>query len=492
MDFGALDLSLAGVGLAATYLVGIATAVDAIMNARTPQGATAWVFALATIPLAAAPLYWILGRFRFTDYVDALRTFDSRIADGLERVADGPLEPFLLADDRAAVASGETHKREAGEMRAFSEMATLPFTRGNGLTLLVDGEDTFESLFAAIDEAEDYILTQFYIVRDDAIGTAYKDRLMAASARGVRVRFLYDAVGSLKLSRRFLRDLRQAGVHVCSFTGPRNWLRKLRLNFRNHRKVTVVDGRVGFIGGHNVGDEYLGNTRAFPHWRDTHLRVEGPVVQGLQLAFARDWFYGARETFDEEVLWEPVAAPADQTALVLASGPADKLETCGLLYTHAIESAEERVWIATPYFIPDGRVLGALQLAALRGVDVRVLMPRTSDSVLFTYAPYAYLPEVERAGVQVFLYEPGFMHQKVALVDRDFAAVGTANFDNRSFRLNFESTVVARDPSLCDEVAEMLDRDFARSTRISREDLADQSFAFRLAANATRLLAPVL
>ncbi len=485
MDFGTFNLGLAGWGLLVVYAAGIATAVDAIMNSRTPQGATAWVFALATIPLVALPAYWIVGRFKFEDYLTALRDFDSEIASGLEDAKKGPLEPFLIDND------GHSEGRETGEMRAFDEMATLPFTCGNDVRLLIDGDATFEALFQAIDAAEHYVLTQFYIVHDDDIGRRYQQHLIAAARRGVTVRFLYDTVGSLKLPRRYKRELEDAGVHVCPFTGPRNWLKKLRLNFRNHRKITVVDGRVGLVGGLNVGDEYLGNTEAFPHWRDTHLRVEGPLVQGLQLSFARDWFYGTREELDG-LQWEPQAAEADRTALVLASGPADKLETCGLLYTHAIESAEERVWIATPYFVPDGRVLGALQLAALRGVDVRVIMPRESDSLFFKWVPYAYLPEVERAGVKVFLYEPGFMHQKVALVDRDFAAVGTANFDNRSFRLNFEATVVTKDVETCDDVAAMLERDFARATRIRSDDLESKSFAFRFAANATQLLAPVL
>ncbi len=485
MDLGTFHLGLAGWGLVVIYLAGVLTAVDAVMNSRTPQGATAWVFALATLPLVALPFYWILGRFKFKDYLSALRDFDAAIADGLGQATHGPLKPFLISND------AESDGRETGEMEAFDAMATLPFTRGNDVDLLVDGDATFEALFAAIDAAEDYVLTQFYIVHDDDIGTRYQQHLLEAARRGVTVRFLYDTVGSWKLPKRFKRELEAAGVCICPFTGPRNWLKKLRLNFRNHRKITVVDGRVGFVGGLNVGDEYLGNTDAFPHWRDTHLRVEGPIVQGLQLSFARDWFYGTREEL-EDLRWEPEAAADDRTALVLASGPADELETCGLLYTHAIESAEDRVWIATPYFVPDGRVLGALQLAALRGVDVRILMPRTSDSVLFKWVPYAYLPEIERAGVKVYLYEPGFMHQKVALVDRDFAIVGTANFDNRSFRLNFEASVVARDAEVCDDVAAMLEADLAHATRISQQDLEDKPFRFRFAANATRLLAPVL
>ena len=518
------------------YALGVLTAVDAVMKARTPQGATAWVFALVAFPLIALPLYWILGRFKFDDYTSAMEAFETRVASGVRETMEGGLRPFL-ASPEAAASDDEDGRREVGEMRAFSEMATLPFTRGNRVRLLVDGDETFDALLAGIDRAERYVLAQFFIVHDDAIGARFRDALLRAAARGCEVRFLYDAVGSWKLPRSYRRALREGGVQVAAFTGPRSWLKKLRLNFRNHRKIVVCDGRLGYVGGLNVGDEYLGDAPDFPNWRDTHLEVEGPVVQGLQLSFAQDWYYATREELadlhwtpeaaGEEVAreGEPVAETASgeaarvhegsptgsplltgerrrsieapeasggQRALVLASGPADEMETCGLLYAHAIESAEERVWIATPYFVPDGRVLGALQLAALRGVDVRVLMPRTSDAWYFRFVPYAYLPEIKRAGVTVMLYEPGFMHQKVALVDDDFAAVGTANFDNRSFRLNFEATVVVHDEAFCAETTAMLERDMARATEITREDLEAKGFAFRFAAQATRLLAPVL
>ncbi len=485
MDLGTFSFGWAGAGVAAAYVVGFVTAVDAVMTSRTSEGATAWVFALATLPLVAVPLYLILGRSRFKDYVESLRGFDSELADGLRKASSSALTPFLVSHDDAT-------GRERGEMRAFDEMATVPFTTGNHIELLIDGDATFEAIFAGIDAAETYVLAQFYIIHDDRIGRAFKDRLIAAARRGVEVRLMFDTIGSIKLPKAYKSDLNDAGVTVCPFTGPKHWLKKLRLNFRNHRKIVVCDGTVAFAGGLNVGDEYLGRDPDIGNWRDTHLRVQGPVVQGLQLSFARDWFYGTHEEIDG-LEWTPTAASdADQTALVLASGPADEIETCGLLYAHAIESAEERIWIATPYFVPDGRVLGALQLAALRGVDVRIIMPRTSDSVFFKWVPYAYLPDVARTGAKVYLYEDGFMHQKVALVDRDFAAVGTANFDNRSFRLNFEATVVTRNEGVCDDVARMLERDLETSTEIGLADIEDKPFSFRLAANATRMLAPVL
>ncbi|RMF54661.1 MAG: cardiolipin synthase, partial [Bacteroidetes bacterium] len=375
-----------------------------------------------------------------------------------------------------------------GELLAFQRLATLPFTRGNHVRLLIDGEPTFEAIFDGIDRARSYVLAQFYIIRDDRIGRAFQERLIAAARRGVRVYLLYDEVGSHSLPRRYLRELEAAGVRVSGFSGRRSWLGRFRINFRNHRKIVVVDGEQAYAGGLNVGDEYLGHHPRLHPWRDTQLAVEGPAAQGFQLSFVRDWYYGRQET--PEVAWTLKPHPEDRPALVLASGPADALETCGLLYMHAIESAEHRVWLATPYFVPDHHVLGALQLAALRGVDVRVLMPRLNDNPLFKYVPYAYLPEAGQAGVRVYLYEEGFMHQKVLLVDDDYAAVGTANLDNRSFRLNFEVTCLVNDAGFCHEVARMLEQDFARSTLLPPDALARRRLPFRLAVQTTRLLAP--
>jgi cardiolipin synthase len=470
---------------AALVVLGLLSAADAVMKARTPQGATAWVIALVTIPFVALPLYWIFGRARFHGYVEALRVFDRRVADELSDVRESVLSEFVVEPG-----DGQAALRERGEMHAFGRLATLPLTRGNGARLLVDGDETFEAIFAAIDAAEEYVLAQFYIIHDDDLGRRFKEKLIATARDGVAVYLLYDEVGSYDLPRSYKRDLREAGVHVAGFSGRRSWLGRFRLNFRNHRKIVVTDGRWAAVGGLNVGDEYLGHHERLSPWRDTHLAVTGPAVQGIQLSFVRDWYYGQNEL--PHVRWEPTPSDEDRQALVLASGPADELETCGLLFSHAVESAEERVWIATPYFVPDGRVLGALQLAALRGVDVRLLLPRTADHWFFKFVPYTYLPEVERAGVKTYLYEPGFMHQKALVVDDDYAAVSTANLDNRSFRLNFEITVLFADAGFAGDVERMLEDDFARATLITQQDLDDRSYAFRAAARATRLLAPVL
>jgi len=503
------------------YAAGIGTALDAVMRARTPQGGTAWVFALIAFPVVTLPLYWIFGRSRFDDYTERMKAFDEATGDllaearacAIGRTVVTPALSGLDADTEGSVGAATLARvgdlvpatagpgpaestgtvptsREEGDDIAFSTMSTLPFTSGNEAHVLVDGDATFDALFAAVDRAERYVFVQFYTVRDDRIGRAFAERVEAAAARGVRVCFLYDGIGSLGLPRAFPRRLERAGVEVGVFTGPRSWLKKLRLNFRNHRKITVVDGREAFVGGLNLGDEYLGRDPTLSPWRDTHLHVRGPSVQGLQLSFVRDWYYATRRFADAE--WTPTLAAADQHAMILASGPADEIETCGLLFAHAIESAERRLWIATPYFVPDGRVLGALQLAALRGVDVRLIVPAQSDSVLFKYVPYAFIDDVECVGVKVYLHRPGFMHQKVVLVDDTYGLVGTANFDNRSFRLNFEATAVVRDADFCAELDAMLRADLAQATPFTGADLAAKPWWFRFAAQATHLLAPVL
>ncbi len=475
---------IAAIGIPLAYLLGVVSALDAIMKTRTAQGATAWAIALVAIPFLALPAYWVFGRARFDEYIRALRDFDAAVELRLHDARERELAPWLVTYDE------QNSQRSYGELRGFQALSTLSFTRGNGFELLIDGRQTFDAILAAIDAATAYVLAQFYIIRDDDLGRTFQQTLIAAADRGVRVYLIYDEVGCHGLPRRYVRALRKAGVQVSGFSGRRNWLGRFRLNFRNHRKIVVVDGVRAFMGGLNVGDEYLGKDPRLSPWRDTHVAVEGPAVQGLQFSFVRDWFYGRQESLD--LRWKLAPSPKNQQALVLASGPVDVLETCGLLFTHAIESAERRIWIATPYFVPDGRVLGALQLASLRGVDVRVLMPRISDSALFKYVPYAFLPEVERVGVKVYLYEEGFMHQKAFLVDDDYAAVSTANFDNRSFLFNFEVTCLVHDRRFCGEVEAMLQDDFARSTPLTDESLGNRSFTFRVATRATRLLSPIL
>lgn len=455
------------------YLAAVVCVWRAISTARTPQGAVGWVVFLLAAPYLGVPLYLVFGDRRYRGYAIA-RIDNARVLEGLDRFAreHAPHPPLTQS------------------ARALERLAHMPVVRGNDIALLIDGEATFEAIFAAIDGAQSYVLAQFYIIRDDATGQAFARRLKAAAARGVRVYLLYDSVGCGRLPRSYVADLRAAGISVAHpdrVRGPRT---RLSINFRNHRKSVIVDGRVGFIGGLNVAEEYMGRDPAFGPWRDTHARLTGPVVSQLQLVYLEDWHWATRELPDD-LDWEPRRAEADMNALILPSGPGDRTETGTMFFLTALNAARRRVWIASPYFVPDVDVLSALKQAALRGVEVRLLVPEIADHWLTWLAAFAYFDEVAGAGIEIWRYGDGFLHQKVVLVDDAMLAVGTTNLDNRSFRLNFEAMAVFFDARAAQDGERMLDADFARATRL-RHSLSAQPLGIRIGAPIARLFSPIL
>ena len=473
-----MDYTLAGIFVAVAHLLGMASSWDAVMTGRTPQGTIAWIFSLVTIPYVSVPLYWVFGRRRYQGYVDARRaghTSINVVAEDLRGRA-GEHVTLLDEDDR--------------HFEVLEQLVSLPFTHGNDAGLLVDGKDTFDAVFEAIEKAERYVLVQFFIVRDDDLGRALVEKLCERAAAGVEVAFLYDEIGSRELSRRFLREARAAGVRLQPFKttrGPRN---RFQLNFRNHRKIVLVDGEVAFIGGLNVGVEYLGLGR-MGAWRDSFVRLAGPVVHGVQLAFLEDWHWATDEVPDW--CWEPRSAPgADRVGLVLPTGPADPVETASLVFVTLFGAATERLWITTPYFVFDSQVLGALQLAALRGVDVRIIIPEIADYRIVGFAAWTYFEEVLGSGVRLYRYRDGFMHQKLVIVDDRVVMIGTKNLDNRSQRLNFELSALFIDRELTTQASELFERDLAASTEVQEGALARQPLWFRFAARAARLFAPIL
>jgi cardiolipin synthase len=461
------------------HVLGALSSINAIMNTRTEQGAIAWAVSLNTFPYLAVPAYWVLGRSRFHGYVEA-RQLSEAVGDDLLAGAREQIAPYLLPAeeiDEAALAA----QRLAGQ----------PATTGNSVELLVDGNATFDSILAGIDAATDYILFQFFIVKDDEIGRQVKEHLIAKAREGVEVYFLYDEVGSHALPNAYLNDMREVDIEAFPFNtrkGPGN---RFQLNFRNHRKVVVVDGHVAWVGGHNVGDEYLGRDPKFGHWRDTHVRIEGPAALGAQLSFAEDWHWATDRIL--QLNWTPRPAPGGETGvLIIPTGPADELETASLMFTHAINTAQRRIWIASPYFVPDEGVIEALQLAGLRGVDVRILIPDMPDHYLVYLAAFSYLEDAGRTGVRFFRYGDGFLHQKAMLIDDRVATIGTANFDNRSFRLNFEITAVIGDnPAFLTGVERMFGNDFAHAREVPSDELSTRPWWFRFGVQLARLTSPI-
>lgn len=460
------------------HVAGFAHALHAIMNVRTAQGAIAWAVSLIEWPYVAIPAYWLWGRRRFFGYVSARRAGKLKVNKVAEDVR-AQFEHFQAAEDSPGRA----------QFRALEQLARLPFTTGNEAELLIDGDAAFRAMIAAIERAESYVLVQFFIVRDDGIGREFKEALLKKARAGVRVYYLMDVIGCHQLSRRYDEELVAAGAVVHRFGEYNRRVGRWQINFRNHRKIVLVDGHEAFIGGLNVGDEYLGRVERYGPWRDTHLRVAGPAVQCIQLSFLEDWYWA--DVSIPPLNWDPVARKEGRSILVLPTGPADDFESCSLLFVHAINQATKRLWITSPYFVPDSAVVTALQLAAMRGVDVRILLPLKPDHLFVYLSSFSYVEEMSVAGVKLFRYEPGFMHQKVMLVDDAFAAVGTANLDNRSFRLNFELTALVADQGFAREVEKMLERDFEKSRRVHPRDFSRRRLGFRLAVRVARLFAPL-
>jgi len=465
--------------VATFHLMGFASSIHAVMSTRTSQGAIAWAVSLNTFPYLAVPAYWVLGRSKFHGYVVARRSTDDRNVR-IEREAIETVAPYRVPRGEGIEA-----------VRAAEGLAGMPVLRGNRVDLLIDGDATFKSVLEGIDEAREYVLVQFYIVHDDGLGRALKEHLLAKAKAGVRVFFLYDEIGSHDLSQSYTQELRGAGVETYEFNTRKGRRNRFQLNFRNHRKIVVTDGRVAWIGGHNVGDEYLGKDPKFGHWRDTHVRVEGPAVLKAQISFVEDWYWATDAI--PKLNWAARAAPdgSDARVLIIPTGPADELETANLMFVHAINSAQERIWIASPYFVPEHSVIVALQLAGLRGVDVRILIPDRPDHMMVYLAAYSYFDEAGQTGAKFYRYQDGFLHEKAMLIDDSVATIGTANFDNRSFRLNFEITAAIADPAFVAAAEQMFEDDFQRARLMQAGEYARKPWYFRLGVRFARLTAPI-
>jgi cardiolipin synthase len=463
----------------AFYVAGVLSAIHAAMTARTAQGAVAWSVSLVSFPFIAVPAYLVLGRNKFDGMAEAFNERHDEIDEFLVEFNDR-LDPWVIPAEDAP----SWHE-------AIRRLSGFELTRNNRVELLINGEATFDSILAGVAEAQDYVLFQFYMFHDDGLGRQVKAALIERARAGVRVYVLYDEIGSGGLPGSYVEDLRQAGVEVSSFKPTQGWRNRFQLNFRNHRKMVVVDGKVAWVGGHNVGDEYMGRDPEFSPWRDTHVRIEGPAALQLQITILSDWYWATRELLD--VNWTPNAVEdGEQDVMILPTGPVGQFETASLFFVSALSGAKSRIWLSAAYFVPDDAVMKALELAALRGVDVRIITTGKPDSWPVFLAAFHYIHRLRGLGIKFYAYTPGFMHQKVMLVDDHVAAVGTHNFDNRSFRLNFEVTSIIVDESFADEMEAMFERDFQHAEEIDPDDWDERSVFWRAAVQLSRLAAPVL
>jgi cardiolipin synthase len=452
----------------AVYLVVLASWI--VLQKREPIATLSWLLALALLPWIGLILYHFIGPRR----IRRTRLKRLRVRERLDGSHGG----------------GHRPRPDSPLMRLGMTATGYVATTARDVRLLVDGAETFDAIIAAVAEAQHHVHLEYYVYEPDMTGTRLREALIERARNGVRVRLLLDALGSSRLGYEYLAEMRSAGVEVVFFHKTRwrvrGW-RQPRWNYRNHRKIAVIDGRVGFTGGVNISDEENERLRD-DAFHDLHLRVEGELVRWLQLTFAEDWTYACGRPPVDDTLWPPTE-PGPIDALALPSGPDSPWEAIHRVMVAAISQARERVWLCTPYFVPTEAARQALTSAAMRGVDVRVLVPRMSDSRWVSAAARSYYDELHGAGAKVFEY-PNMLHSKALLVDADVAIFGSSNFDNRSFRLNFELCVLFEDADVGAALAAEFQHDLLLATevtwprRLSRLERLGEAWA--------RLLSPLL
>lgn len=442
----------------AWFLYIICLSIWIILQKRAPVSTLSWILALAFIPYGGFVIYHFFGPQKLKR--QRLRRLLSKTA--LKEHSD-----YLQV--RNHILATSSHSRELMQLANMIRTTTgFPLTTAQSLKLLVDGTETFTAILDAIANATHHIHLEYYIFDPDRIGTTLRDLLIRKAKEGVKVRLLVDGIGSSKMKDAFIRPLLRAGVRFAFFHKPHiSQLIKPLVNLRTHRKIVICDGLVGFTGGLNITDQE--DERVYEHaYHDTHLQLTGNVVHWLQQTFMEDWLYAnGKKEIPDLANYFPIQSSGPYPVQVIPSGPDNEWEIIHRIYLSMIQRAQKRIWLTTPYFVPTEATLLALTSAALRGVDVRLLVPRTSDSRLVTLAARSYFDELMKAGVRIWEYTGRMLHSKTIVVDHHYSLIGTANFDSRSFRLNFEICIAAYGSKLAGLLSHQFERDLACAESVS-------------------------
>lgn len=468
------------------FLVNLLSAATVIFLERRNVGATwAWLMVLFFLPGIGFVLYLFLGQNLSRRKIYKIKEEQREFVNSLvERQKQDILQ--IHYHDPTMI-----HFQDMIYMNLSSGQSL--YTQDNKVEIFTEGNSKFESLLQAIGEAKHHIHLVYYIVKNDGLGGRLLEALAAKAREGVKVRFLYDQIGSSGLSRRFFRPLVEAGGNVAAFFPSKIPYLNFRVNYRNHRKLAIIDGNIGYIGGLNVGDEYLGLDSRFGDWRDTHLKVQGGGVFQMQMLFVLDWNLSSDNKISDLSFYFPaVSHPGKVGMQVVSSGPNNDKEQIKKAYIKMIHAAKQSVWVQTPYFVPDESLMTALKMAALSGVDVRLMLPGKPDHPLVYWASTSYLGELLSVGVKCYLYEKGFLHAKTIVVDGRVASVGTANIDLRSFKLNFEVNAVIYDTATSSKLREIFLADQENSKLLTEEEYRNRPLHKRFLESCARLLSPLL
>ena len=449
-----------------------------------PSRTLAWLIVLVLLPLLGFFLYMLFGR----SYRKKSQAKSKHLQDS-DRMAKAAEIQMGLIDYMKLPNSDKPGNKLL--MQLLLKNAKAPFSLSNKVTVLTNGVSKFSRMLEAIRLAESHIHLEYFIIKDDQLGNEFRELLIEKAKQGVHIRLIYDDVGSWKLSKAYLDSLKQAGIEVYPFFKVPFPVFSRELNYRNHRKIVVIDGVIGFVGGLNIGDEYMGRSPKFEFWRDTHLEVKGEAVYALQTIFLNDWNFVSNQQVEGANYFPEIKLKHQSLMQVVASGPDSEWRSILQAFYRMIANAEDKIWIETPYLVPEESLMMGLKTAALSGIDVRIIIPSKPDHFFVYWASQANIEQLLEAGVKIYRYDNGFIHSKVIIVDRQVASVGTANLDIRSMEINFEVNAFLYDESVIVRLEEDFIRDFECSTEYMLESFRERKTRYKLLEAMGRLVSPL-
>ncbi|MDW5300249.1 MAG: cardiolipin synthase [Sedimentibacter sp.] len=470
------------------YLINIAMAVVVIfLERKDPTATLAWVMVLLIFPGFGFVLFLMLSqnfsrKKLFTMKIYTKKTFGDYIKVQQDLFNSGG----LIFNDTYV-----ERFKDLIKMNLFFH--NFSYTQNNDVRIYTDGQEKFRELFDCLENAKQHIHMEYYIIKNDDLGNKLLDILKKKAEEGIEVRLMFDSVGGRRINKEKIEELKKSGMKVAIFFASNFPFFNFKVNYRNHRKIVVVDGKTAFIGGFNIGDEYIGLNKKVGYWRDTHLKIEGDAVIDLQTRFFLDWGY----VYKEDLMFFPKYFPDNKNSgnigmQIISSGP-DKLdETIKSNYVKMINSAKKSVLIQTPYFIPDASVFESIKIAAMSGVDVKIMIPCKPDHPFVYWATYWYCGGLLQYGVKIYTYEYGFLHAKTLVIDGIVSSVGTANFDVRSFKLNFECNALIYDTTISNMLQNIFTEDLNYSLELTRELYLERGIIIKIKESICRLLAPIL
>lgn len=454
---------------------------------REPKAVWTWLLVLYFIPILGIFLYFMIGydfhkrqMFRTKEIEDAMYSAVSKQEETIIREEFQPSDPRL--------------QKFSDTVLMNLEAADAVYSADNQVEIFTDGREKFRALYEEIQNAKEFVHIQYYIIRNDELWKPFEELLTEKVKQGVEVRLLYDSMGSRGMRKSDWKRLQEAGIQIGEFFPALFGRLQLRINYRNHRKIAVIDGKIAFVGGFNIGREYVGLDPKFGYWRDTHLKIQGSAVLSLHIRFILDWNYATNQNLflADRYFRIPEKAPGEEAVQIISSGPDSRWQNIRNVYLKMISKARKNIYIQTPYFIPDESVMDAIRIAAMSGVDVRVMIPCKPDHPFVYWATYSYIGELLEAGAKCYTYDNGFLHAKGMVVDGVVSCYGTANMDIRSFRLNFEVNAVIYSVKIAERMEAIFLEDLKSCTRITRYLYGRRPFAVRVKEQFSRLLSPLL